>query len=41
MAYKIIKCICGKEYPSRRDQKAKNTHDRPQCAKCGKREYKQ
>lgn len=36
----IIKCVCGNQYPSRKNHKAKNVHDRPQCGVCGKREYK-
>jgi len=40
----IIKCKgeingkpCGEEYATRKDPKAKKSHDRPQCGVCGER----
>jgi hypothetical protein len=40
MSVKIITCACGEKYPTRKDPKAELARDRPQCGKCGKREYK-
>ena len=40
MSLKIIKCVCGNKYASKKDPKAKLIHDRPQCVICGKRESK-
>ncbi len=37
MKLKIYNCSCGNQYASSRDPKAKKSHDRPQCTKCGKR----
>ena len=40
MDLKIITCICGNQYPSRKDPNSQLKHERPQCGKCGQREYK-
>lgn len=40
MTLKIITCICGNQYASKKDPKAKRVHDRPQCVECGAREFK-
>jgi hypothetical protein len=40
MSLKIIKCVCGNQYASKKNSKAKLIHERPQCVVCGKREYK-
>jgi len=40
MNLKIIKCVCGNQYASKKNPKAKLIHERPQCVVCGKREYK-
>jgi len=37
---RIIKCVCGKEYATKKNPKAEKVHDRPQCSICGKRKYK-
>jgi len=37
---RIIKCVCGVEYATKKNPKAEKVHDRPQCSICGKREYK-
>lgn len=39
MSLKIITCVCGNQYASRKDPEATRIHDRPQCVECGKREY--
>ena len=40
MSVKIIKCVCGNKYASRKNPKAELVRERPQCGICGKREYK-
>ncbi len=40
MSVKIIKCVCGNKYATRKDPKAELVRERPQCGICGKREYK-
>jgi len=40
MSLKIITCVCGNKYASRRDIKSELVRKRPQCGICGKREYK-
>ncbi len=40
MSIKIITCVCGNKYASKRDTKAELVRERPQCIICGKREYK-
>jgi hypothetical protein len=40
MSVKIITCVCGEKYPTRKNPKAELVRERPQCFACGKREYK-
>ncbi len=40
MSVKIIRCVCGNKYATRKDPKSELVRERPQCGICGKREYK-
>ena len=40
MSLRIVTCVCGNKYASRKDPTAELMRDRPQCGICGKREYK-
>ena len=40
MSLRIVTCVCGNKYATRKDPKAELARDRPQCRICGKREYK-
>lgn len=40
MKISIITCVCGNDYPSRKDPDDELVKNRPQCGKCGRREYK-
>ena len=40
MSVKIIRCVCGNKYATRKNPKAELMRERPQCGICGKREYK-
>ena len=40
MSLRIVVCVCGNKYATRKNPKAELIRDRPQCGRCGKREYK-